>query len=45
MKNVIGNEFSIEDFVVCTDTNYKQLILGRIIKITTKKVLVKYIGL
>lgn len=43
MKDVIGNELCLEDYVVCTDIRYKRLIIGKIIKITEKKVLIKYI--
>lgn len=42
MKDFLGIDIAEGDFVIATRLGYRQLILGRIIKLTAKKVRIEY---
>lgn len=42
MKDFLGNELSINDIVICPRPQYRDLMRGRVIGFTPKKVRIEY---
>lgn len=42
MKDILGKPTSVGDFVVVTKKNYRDMVIGVVLKVTPKKILVQY---